>query len=76
MQRTMGRIVSSGSTMAASLGQPLNSFADTGLEPGLANNADLQAEVAQRAPQVGIDIKHLALNQLACGQQHPLLLAR
>ncbi|MBC9033939.1 hypothetical protein IAG41_16235 [Sphingomonas sp. JC676] len=56
--------------------QPLDQLTDTRLEPGIANHADLQAEVAQRAAQIGIDIKHLALNQLARGQQHPLLLAR
>lgn len=37
--------------------------------------ADLQAEVAQGAAQIGIDLEHLALHQLARRQRHALTAA-
>ena len=39
-----------------------------------ADDADLEAEVAQRAAHVALDVHQLALHELAAGQQHPLFL--
>src|SRR5690606_9514966 len=56
-------------------GQTFDQLADALLESSLSDDADLQAEVAQGAAQIGIDVEHLALHQLARRQQHALLLA-
>ncbi len=47
----------------------LDELADAHAEPALADDADPQAEVLQRAAQVRLDVEDLGLQQLAGGQQ-------
>jgi hypothetical protein len=68
------RTLSSGSTIAASLGNPANELADLRVVSKAADDAHFQTEIAQRAAQIALHVHQLALKQLAAGQQHPLFL--
>src|SRR5258708_14522251 len=45
------------------------------LELDRAHHANLEAEIAQRATQIVLDVERLGLQKLATGQQHAALLA-
>jgi hypothetical protein len=51
-------------------------FPDAPVEAGHADGADLEAEVAQRAAKVVLEVLHLALQELARGEQEAAALAR
>lgn len=46
-------------------GQSFDQLADARLESSLSDDADFQPEVTQGAAQIGINVEHLALHQLA-----------
>jgi hypothetical protein len=56
-------------------GDVLDEVADACIEPGRAHDPDLQAEGAQLTAQVILDVVHLALQELARGQEEAPLLA-
>jgi len=50
-------------------------LADARLKLLLADRADFEPEVLERAAQLVLDVEELRLPQLAAGEQHPPLLA-
>src|SRR5438445_4796525 len=48
---------------------------NSSLELDRAHHANLEAEIAQRATQIVLDVERLGLQKLATGQQHAALLA-
>src|SRR2546428_8957473 len=50
-------------------------LANSRLELDRAHHANLEAEIAQRATQIVLDVERLGLQKLATGQQHAALLA-
>ena len=57
------------------VGMVHDKIADPCLELGHPDHADLEAEVAQRTPQIILDVEGFCLQQLPAGQQHPSFLA-
>src|SRR5436189_5467164 len=52
-----------------------NQLANSSLELDRAHHANLEAEIAQRATQIVLDVEGLGLQKLQTGQQHAALLA-